>query len=195
MARIQTPQTVQEVQAEFKIRESFGLEMLETIQPTYDVGRGKVASTGYPRKAVGLCSGAAGGVGTNLECTLICPADIGLVIVLERIIIEDIGGLLSIRMSTGVAQATVSSNPITKAFRDGRLATILPQGILAIANPLSAASNGIGVGLINVAAATTLRFDLDMVLGGGSWAGLRNSTANDALSVTFFWTEYLLEDR
>jgi len=61
MARIQTPQHVQELQAEFKVREQFGLELLETIQPTYSLGRQKIASTGYPRRCFGTIAAAAGG--------------------------------------------------------------------------------------------------------------------------------------
>jgi len=195
MARIQTPQHVQELQAEFKVRQPFGLELLESIQPTYSLGRQKIASTGYPRNVIGFSSASAGGVGTNIECAVTCPADRGIVILLDEIWIEDITGKVTFRITDGVALATVSSEPITKAFRDGRLEGQIPDGILSIANPLSAAPNGAVVSQISIPADDTRIFKPDIILGGGAYFLVRQNTANVGMAITFMWTEFLLEDR
>jgi len=193
MARIQTPQHVQELQAEFKVREQFGLELLETVQPTYQLGRQKIASTGYPRGAIAIVAAGAGGVGTNIECALECPSDVGIVILLEEIWIRE--GSAGLRITDGTAMATVSSSPVTKNYRDARLTGLRPEGILRIANPLTAAPNGDSVASLEVLADQTDQFKPDIILGGGDYFLVRDASANDGLTVSFLWTEFLLEDR
>jgi len=193
MARIQTPQHVQELQAEFKVREPFGLELLETIQPTYSLGRQKIASTGYPRKCIAIIVGGAGGVGTNIELALECPSDIGIVILLEQIWVN--AGSAEFRIDDGVAMATVSSSPTTKNFRDARLTGQRPDGILRIANPLTAAPNGDLVASLSVITADVKIFSPEIILGGGAYFLVRAVNANNALTATMLWTEFLLEDR
>jgi len=198
MARIQTPQHVQELQAEFKVREPFGLELLETIQPTYSLGRQKVASTGYPRKCIGLFTGAAGGVGTNLELVLSCPADVGIVIVVDELWARNLGGAATLRMSIGDPLLTIVDTQTTKNFRDARLqpgAAGRPQGIINTCNPLTAAPNGDQIALINGLADDTPIFKPEIILGGGDFFLLRESNSNTALITVMLWTEFLLEDR
>lgn len=195
MARIQTPQHVQELQAEFKVREQFGLELLETIQPTYSLGRQKIASTGYPRRCIGAVSAAAGGVGTNIECALRCPADVGIITLVESFSIVNLGAQASLRMDDDVAMDTISSTPTTKAFQDSRLAGNIPDTIMEIANPLTAAPNGAFVGLFSVLAGDTVQVPLNIVLGSNGYVLIRNETANSGMTVNFTWTEFLLEDR
>lgn len=196
MARIQTPQHVQELQAEFKVREQFALELIETIQPTYNLGIQKVASTGYPRKAFGIIEAGAGGVGTNIECALSCPSDIGIIILLESVSIENIGGVVNVRSDNGTALATISSTGTSKQFRDTRInPSQLPDGILTTQNPLTAAPNGRNVGAYSCLADDTVFIPLDVVLGSGGYCLVRNPTANVGLGITFNWIEFLLEDR
>lgn len=195
MARIQTPQHVQELQAEFKVREQFGLELLETVQPTYQLGRQKIASTGYPRKAMAVIAGGAGGVGENTECSLTCPADIGILILLEEIWIRDIGGSVGMRIWNGAALADVATIETSKNFRDGRITAASPDGIIRTSDPLTAAPNGDEVASISVLADDTIIFKPEIILGGGAFFLVRQSTANVGLTVTMLWTEFLLEDR
>jgi len=196
MARIQTPQHVQELQAEFKVREQFGLELLETVQPTYNLGDQKIASTGYPRKCMGEVAGAAGGAGTNVELCITCPADRGIVILLESIIIDNLAGRTDFRITDGVALATVQiADVATKAFRDGRLVDQLPDGLLQVFDPLTAAPNGRLIGRASCIANTSLPIELNIILGGGAYFLSRNPTANGAAACTYLWTEFLLEDR
>lgn len=195
MARIQTPQHVQELQGEFKVREQFGLELLETVQPTYSLGRQKIASTGYPRKCMAIISAGTGGVGTNIEAAITCPSDIGIIILLEEIWIEDVAGRNTFRITDGVDLATVSSNPLTKRYRDARLFPERPGAILSICNPLTAAPNGEIISQVSCAADDTQRFKFEVILGNGDYYLCRNSTADAGNTVTFLWTEFLLEDR
>lgn len=198
MARIQTPQHVQELQAEFKVREQFGLELLETIQPTYSLGRQKVASTGYPRKCIGLFTGAAGGVGTNLELVLSCPPDVGIVIVVDELWARNLDGAATLRISNGAALATIVDTQTTKNYRDARLASSVagrPQGVINTCNPLTAAPNGDQIALINGLADDTLVLKPEIILGGGDFFLLRESNSNTALICDMMWTEFLLEDR
>jgi len=195
MARIQTPQTVQELQAEFKVREPFGLELLETIQPTYQLGRQKIASTGYPRDAFGVASAGAGGVGTNVECSIQCPANRGIVILVTSISFENLAGRVTLRMDDGTPATPSVVVSTTKAWQDGRLAGGIPDAILEIFNPLTAAPNGQFVGQYSGLADDTITIPLNVVLGGGSYILARDSTANSGNTVNFQWTEFLLEDR
>jgi len=195
VARIQTPQHVQELQAEFKVREPFGLELLETIQPTYSLGRQKIASTGYPRDCFGFITGAAGGVGTNVECALRCPAGTGIVVLLTKVLLVNVGASIDARADDGVAMASIVGQQTTKAFQDSRLAGGIPECILETANPLTAAPNGIGVGLYATPADVLEQIPLNVILGGNGYFLIRNRTANQAQTVNFEWTEFLLEDR
>jgi len=195
MARIQTPQHVQELQAEFKVREPFGLELLESIQPTYQLGRQKIASVGFPKRCFGAISGAAGGVGTNLELALECPAGRGIIILLESVSIENTNGRMTGRITDGVAMASVTSNPLTKAFQDGRTTDSLPDGIFNVANPLTAAPNGSFIGQYSCRTDETLILPFNVVLGGAAYFLMRHSSANVGATVNFMWTEFLLEDR
>jgi len=196
MARIQTPQHVQELQAEFKVREPFGLELLETIQPTYQLGLQKVASQGYPRKCMGIVIGAAGGVGTNTECAISCPSDIGIIILLESWSINHLNGNVTARADDGVAMATPATIQTTKAFRDTRINPAqLPDAILQDNDPLTAAPNGRQVGIYSVQTTDTNVFKVDAVIGGGGYFVIRRESSNTAMDVCFVWTEFLLEDR
>jgi len=197
VARIQTPQHVQELQAQFKIREQFGLELLETVQPTFSLGDLKVASTGYPRKCMGRLAISAGGVGTNVEGALTCPQDLGIVVLFDAVWIQTgaTGYVAELRITDGVAMATISSTPAEKAFRDGRVVAQLPAGRTDIANPLTAAPNGKIIGRIEAIADENTIIPIDVILGGGAYFLIRNVTANLAMNLTFLWTEFLLEDR
>jgi len=195
LARIQTPQHVQELQAEFKVREPFGLELLESIQPTYSLGRQKIASVGYPKKAIAIVSASAGGVGTNIECALRCPADIGIVISLDEIWLNDLGGSVTMRITDGTAMATISSTPTDKAWRDARVTASQPQGVTEIANPLTAAPNGRLIAIVSCLTDDTKIFKPKVILGGDAYFLVRRSSSNSGLTLTFLWTEFLLEDR
>jgi len=195
VARIQTPQHVQDLQAEFKVREGFGLDLLETIQPVTLVGGQKVASSGYPRKSFGVISAGTGGAGTNIELALRCPAGRGIIILLESVSFDNVGGEVSARFDDGVAMTPISSTPTTKKFRDGRIEANIPDGILEVANPLSAAANGTFIGQYSCLAGDTVFVPVDVVLGDDSYYLIRNSADNAGLEVNFMWTEFLLEDR
>jgi len=194
MARIQTPQHVQELQAQFKIRAPFGLELLETIQPTFSVGDQKVASTGYPRKCMAE-SQAAATANDNGECIITCPADRGIVLVVDEVWISDVAGSLNLRIDDGTALTDITTTFSTKGFRDARIPDQLPDAIVQSANPLAAAPNGRSIGLVENPTGVTSRYPVGMILGGGAYFLVRQNSTNAAMTVTFLWTEFLLEDR
>lgn len=196
MARIQTPQHVQALQAEFKVREPFGLELSETIHPVVVVAdtTDLVASTGYPRKAFGLIQTGAGGVGTNAQCELEAPAGTGKIFQINGILHErDVSGRLTYRVTDGVPIAT-PVEVFTKAYADLRI-TENPDLILSGSTPLTAAADGRVVGQLNILADTTLYVPMNVILGAGDYFLVRESAANLVQVCTFFWTEYLLADR
>jgi len=194
MARIQTPQHVQELQAEFKIRETFGLELLETVQPTFSLGAQKIASLGYPRKCMAHQAGTAG-VGENSEMIITCPADRGIVILVERVEISSLDGAFGFNMTDGVAPASIAATSAAIAFRDGRIIDQRPDAIVQFADPLTAAPNGRQVGSGTDPAGETSIWNLDFILGGGAYFLVRQNVANLGFAVNWYWTEFLLEDR
>jgi len=195
MARIQTPGHVSSLQSEFKIREPFGLELLETIQPVAiatDVTE-LVASQDYPRKAFGMIQTSAVAA-SNAQCELTSTAGTGKIFQLNGILHEnDIAGRFTYRVTDGVAIA----NPVavtTKVYADLRILA-LPDLILSGSTPLTAAPDGRVAAQVNMLGDTSLYVPMNVVLGGGAYFLVRNSTVNETLVCTFFWTEYLLEDR
>jgi len=194
MAKIQTPGHVQELQAEFKVREPFDLELLETIQPTVDVASQRIASLAYPRKCMGHGALTAG-AGQNSEIILTCPSDVGIIIQIEEIWITD-ATTVHLRCDDGTPPVAPSAVLVDQGFRDGRIIDQLPDGIIQTADPLSAAPNGRRVSQVDIPTApATGIFPIDWVLGSGSYFLVRQVTANAALAVTWLWTEFLLEDR
>jgi len=194
VARIQTPQHVQELQAQFKIREQFGLELLETVQPTFSLGDVKIASTGYPRKCMAE-SNVAATAGDNGECIITCPADIGIVLRVDEVWISDKAGSLNLRIDDNTALTDITTTFATKGFLDGRIRDQLPDAIIQSANPLQAAPNGRSIGLIENPAGVTDRYPVGIILGGGRYFLVRSNTVNTAFTCTWLWTEFLLEDR
>jgi len=194
MARIQTPQHVQELQAEFKIREAFGMELLETVQPVFSLGAQKVASLGYPRKCIAHISITAG-VGENSECIITCPANRGIVINVDEVWITSLDGAFAFFMTDGVAPASIAATSVAKAFRDGRIIDQLPDAIIQSATPLTAAPNGRQIASATDPAGETTKYAIDFILGGGAYLLVRQTVANLGFTTAFLWTEFLLEDR
>jgi len=195
VARIQTPQHVQELQAEFKIREPFGLELLETVQPVYAIATQRVASSGFPKKCYGRAAGTAQ-VGVNAEVALTCPTDVGIIILVTKVYFGDIAGPVQARADDGVPGTPIENTSTNKAFRDTRINPAqLPDGILQAWDPLTAAPNGRSIAEYECPANITVEIVPDVILGGGGYYLIRHLTANTALSVSYEWTEFLLEDR
>ena len=196
MAKIQTPQYGQNLKREFKVREEIELDLLETIQPVSivsDIVTG-AAGSGYPRRCIGLVQTAAGGVGTNAQCELTAPADMGLVFQLNGLLHEQaVSGRITYRVTDGVDIAT-PVEVFDKSFADLRTPG-LPALVTSGSTPLTAAADGIRVGQINMLDDTTLYVPMNIIMGAGDYFLVREGTANEALICTFFWTEYMLEER
>jgi len=200
VSRVQTPQHVQELQREFKIREGFGLELLETIQPTYILAApvGAVASQGYPRTCVGTINGTAGGVGENVQNSITGPGNRGIIYQITRILTTFVtDGSVDLRIDDGVAIAATETVSISKRFTDARIPQLasIPDAVLAESSPLTAAQDGQLIGRIAGLAATMVDLPVSIILGAGTYFLMSNQTTNENMFTTYFWTEYLLEDR
>jgi len=196
MARIQTPQVIQEARAEFKVRGDFDLELLETVQPTYQVSRRGVASTAYPRECMGRVADGAG-AGANGQCAITGRTGQGKIYVVDSVQIDVLlTSVYQLRIDSGTAIAAAETESVSKRFTDTRLgAAPLPDAFLSSSTPLTAAPDGLLVGSMPMLANTFHRILLGVVLAEGTYFLVRNLTANEAMSVTYFWTEFLLEDR
>ena len=196
MARIQTPQIVEEARAQFKIRDQFNLELLETIQPTYAVSDRRIASTAYPRSAIGRQARAAGGVGTNAQLEITGRANQGKVYLVDKVEIDSATGTTyQLRIFDGAAIASTQTSSASKAYIDTRLFAQSPDALLTSSFPLTAAPDGLLIATVIMDAAETRVIPLGIVLAEDTYFLIRNLTANEALECTWFWTEFLLEDR
>jgi len=195
--RIQTPQHVQALMGDFKIRSPFGLFLREDIQPVVviaDLSGSSVADRGFPRAAMGQDSEAAGGVGTNTEVACVGVGGRGLIYHLTAVIVfHTTDGVFQFR--TGAAETTLVDNPDDKTYMDLRIVTDRPNLSLAADAPLTANRIGTPVATVGGLAETSHLYPLDVVLGAGQFFSVSNSNANEAQTTVFYWTEYLLEDR
>lgn len=196
MVQIQTPQVVEEARAQFKIREGFDLDLLETIQPTYQVSSRRIASTAYPRTAMGRQARAAGGVGTNGQLEITGRADQGKIYLVDEVRIESVTATTyQLRIFDGAAIASTQTEATAKRYTDTRLFAQLPDALLTSSIPLTAAPDGRLIGTVIMAAAESRVIPLGIVLSDDTFFLIRNLTANEALECTWSWTEFLLEDR
>jgi len=194
--RIQTPQHQQKLRTEFKLRQEVDLELEDLIQPVAviaDLSGQSVASTSYPRDCVGTTSRAAGGAGTHVECIVQGVGGRGIVYELTRIIVRrSVDGICAIRVGNGgVAAISVAGASSYADLRAGGL----PDCQIGSAIPLAAALDGDEVGQLALLGDRSVVIPLSFVMAGGDFVLISNSTANEHLATTFFWTEHLLEDR
>jgi len=198
VAKIQTPQHVQKLQAEFKVREAFDLDLLETIQPVVQTAASgaQVASQAYPRECIGSVIAPAGGVGTNVQCQFTGLGGLGIIYLVRRVSFAFPTGPGSVDLRVDDGVGLVANTPVlTKRFSDLRIPAALPDALLGESSPLTAAPDGEFIARYQGLASTELFIDLDIVLGDGLYLLTTNRTANEALRTVFYWTEYLLEDR
>jgi len=198
VAHVQTPIPGSKLRAEFKLRQQPEVFLSTELVPTVlvaDLSGPAVADLGYPRQAIGHVSTAAGGAGTNAQCMCVGVGDRGKIYKITRALIsKPLAGLVQINLSLGAALGAITLLA-TKGFQDQRTADVPDMSIGAL-TPLTAAISGTQVGLIDVQAEEgTVQVDFDVVLGAGGFLNVVNLTANETLRCSFFWTEYLLEDR
>lgn len=198
--QIQTPQHAEALRAEFKLRmPPFGLELAKTIHPMVmvsDLTGGGFPSRAHPREAMGFVSQAAGGAGTVAQNICVSNPGRGLLYVVTLALVNSpAAGEVSLRASRGGAAIAGTTAVTSKSFLDFRHGTTLPDMTLAREAPLTAAVDGDEIGRVQFSAADTIAVPLNIVLGGTDFFLMVNNNENQLLRTTFYWTEYLLEDR
>jgi len=197
--RIQTPQHVDALRAEFKMRFPLSLELGTTLHPmaiVADLTGGGFPSLAYPRDCIGFVSQAAGGAGTNAQNICISNPDRGLVYVLTLALVsKPAAGEVSLRVSQGGGAIAGTTAVTSKSFLDQRQGTTLPDLTIAREAPLTAAVDGEEVGRVQFSAADTIAVPLNVILGGNDFFLMANNDANELMRTTYYWTEFLLEDR
>lgn len=196
---IQTPRPVQKLRGEYKLREQLDLTLASELVPVVlvdDLSGPSVADPGYPRDAMGIISVPGGGAGTNVQCVCVGTGNRGKIYRINRAIVQKpTAGRAQIQLGLG-ATITGLTNIVTKGYLDGRVGTEVPDLSIQESTPLTAAIDGTQVGIISFDVADQqLDIDLGWILPGGEFASIVNQTADEQLRVTYFWTEYLLEDR
>jgi len=199
---IQTPTPSEKLRTTYKIRTPFGLFLAEDLIPVVLVDdlTGEVpADTGYPRGAVGRMVVAGGGAGTQAQAILAARPNRGLVWVVEKAIISAVAANVIIaELRTGQAVTGAPTERFTKTYRDLRAtgaAGFEPNALMASNTPLSAAVIGQVVGRYTVLAQTSITIPLGITLGGDQFVNIVNDVADVPITVTFYWSEYLEEDR
>jgi len=204
MPDIQDPRPADDLRQEFRVTTPFGVSLAEVIQPVVIVRdiTERVVATGFPRRARGIVSVAAGGVGTNAQAIFSGRPGEGLLFNLTGVWITRNAspGSVSIRFSNGDDLAT-GVEQVTKGYTDQRISAALPRAFLAGSTPLTAALEGTVVTEVNVVEngggtiAITEFVPLNAVVSELDFVIIANNATNESINVSFDWMEYLLADR
>lgn len=196
MPDIQTPAPVQALQAQFKVRSPFGLFLREDIQPVVilaDLTVGSPATAGFPKLAMGFASGAAGGAGNESEVVATGVGGQGIVQVVNKIrAFKATAGVITLRVASGIGTIT---NSTTKQYNDLRNFSAAQIPTMLLGGKSAAAPEGSLISSEQCDGVVGIEFLVDIILGPADQIVVANNTANEALDVTMYWTEYLLEDR
>jgi len=197
--QIQTPQHAEALRAEFKLRFPQGLVLGDTIVPiiiTSDLTGGGFPSLAYPRECMGFVSQAAGGAGTIAQNIAVSNPGRGLLYVLTLALVnKPAAGEVSMRVSQGGGAIAGQTEVDSKSYLDQRHGSTVPDMQIAREAPLTAAADGNEVGRVQFSAADTIAVPLNVILGGDEFFLFASNTENELLRTTFYWTEFLLEDR
>jgi len=195
---IQTPEPSEKVRVQYKIRTPLDLFLARDLVPVTivdDLSGPSVGDRGYPRDAMGFNNVAAGGVGTRAQCVLVGTGNRGKVYQVTRGIIEKpTAGIVQIRFSLG-ADITGLVDQTNKGFVDQRISNDAPDLSMQGSTPLLAALDGTVVGRVSVEADISYPVPLTVVFGFGGFLNFVSAADDEELAVTWYWTEYLLEDR
>lgn len=195
MADIQTPDPANKLRRQYRSRNLGGLFLAEELVPVSivdDLSGSGVADRGYPRDAIGEVSVAAGGAG-NFSQAWWVPTGNAIVAKLHRILIHNFLGARTYSFFIGT-EATGVPTGLTQvtslSFLDARLPDF-PNIFLGSRNN-AAATQGLRVGTFNTGGQTTPEIPVGLVGSFGGGFGVIAGAANEAMIVTFYWTEYLV---
>lgn len=198
MVEFNRPDLRERVRIGLKVAEQFGLEFSEVVQLTLPVGNLITPNLfeGYPKGAWGRTSMGAFGAGDSSQVGIQAASDRGIIYhVTQMIITGVITGNVRIRVGNGIISTSTGFLVVTtKQYTDARDGGTPDCGLFT-SGPLAAAVDGSPVAVYDVSDVKLHQFPLDVVLGQNGFLLVENMTTNEALDVSWRWTEYLLEDR
>jgi hypothetical protein len=198
MPGINTPDHVEKLRTEFKVREGFGLWLLEDLLPVVmvaDLSGPAAGGTSYPRDAIGNLDSAAGGAGTNVQHMVQSEPNRGIVFQVNGVSImkPSSSGRVTLVLGTGTITGGVGDS--NKQLADVRLQPGVPDGAIVASAPVTALTLGSRVGQFTVLGNENVFIPLNVFLGAQDFVGITNQTTNEQLVTTWYWTEHMVEDR
>jgi len=199
MHDVQNPGIAEALRAEFKVRGELGqLSIGNLIQPMVivsDLSASSVASRRYPRDCIGFVSPTAV-VAERSQALAIGVGDEGKIYNLTAALITKPGaGGVFLTFSNGAAEPAGVTSVVTKGFMDQRIGSELPTMRVGHVTDGGSGIDGTVVGQVDFGARDTVLVPLNVTLGSGQWILFGNQTTDETVETTFYWTEYLLEDR
>ncbi len=154
---------------------------------TFSIGVGDAelpaSSDAFVNKPVIASIGLSASAANNAHAQVFNPADSGVIVVLDQAIVSKAGtGQFFIMRHDTALTATTSVG-----FRDFRIAgptAVVPRFVQ------NAGVLGSQIGAFFSLANTSLVIPMNFVIGGGQGVLVANATVNEAMDVTFYWTEY-----
>lgn len=197
MPLIQTAQTTEKVRLQYKVRSPFGLFLAEDLVPVVVVDNlsgASVGDQGYPRDAFGRDSEGVGGAGLNSTVCIAATPDAGPVILHVTGVKVFLGatGTFQVRMIPTLSGWTEGGRT---RYQDNREPGDT-NAFVGAKTILTASLEGDAIIQQSLLINTTADIPLSCVLQPGQGPLAVNAdTAQVLVGVTWFWTEYLLENR
>jgi len=195
---IQTPQPVEKLARQYRIRNPDGLFLEDALVPVVlvdDLSGAAVIDRGYPRDCIGRINLGAPGAG-NVQQFVWQPVNRGITSQLNAILFDPVGGTQPFEVEivrAGTALAITTSSNLTKTFVDCRLTNRELPSVQIGSNVVVVGTNdGVPVFRARLGADAIFPFSFKGVDGGGVL--VVQQTANLSAGVTFFWTEYLASE-
>lgn len=196
---VQNPGIAEALRAELKLRGEMGqLSIGNLIQPMIivsDLSQSSVASRRYPRDCMGFISPTAVVAERSQALAIGVGLEGKLYNVTAALITKPTAGGVFINVSNGEDEPAGVTSVLTKGFMDQRLAAELPTMRIGHVTDGGAGIDGTTVGQVDFGARDTVLVPMNFVLGDGQWVLCGNQTVDETVEVSYFWTEYLLEDR
>jgi len=196
MTSLNTPAPVQKLRVQYKIREPFDVFLAQDLVPVTivdDLSGASIADVGYPRRARGFVTAAA--VAAQIaQCQCVGVLGVGKIFHITGVTVDSpTAQNLLLRVNDPAVALAGATNVTTKDFMDRGASGQIPD--LAVSQITSATIFGRIVGEFRLVASISSHIDLDIVLRGADFVAVTANNTNTALSASWEWTEYRLEDR
>jgi len=196
---IQSPNPGQKVARQYRIQGGVNLFLETGLRPVVivdDLSGGGVADRGFPRNAAGARTEPAGGVGTNAQCMVHNVAGKGIIAHVTQALVVSTAAPDTVQLRVGNATSgDLGLTIVVARYRDVRVVT--PTNAIVGGNtPLTAAIDGVLVQTWRNVNGTTdsVLLPMDFILGDDDFVNINNGATNAGLQVSYWWTEYLLDE-